>query len=77
MSTEPEIEKAKTTPQELLMNCLAEAERIDQIIIIVFTKDGWYESWSNDLPTHVRSGLLHEAQIRCDKSFFEAKDKKE
>lgn len=54
------------------MNCLGEADRIKEIVIVVFTKDGWYENWSNDLPTHVRLGLLREGQIRCEKAHNEA-----
>lgn len=67
----------KCTPEQVLMNCLAEAERIDQIIVIVYTKDGWYESWSNDQPTHVRLGLLREAQCRCEENYKNSKSEED
>lgn len=57
-------EVKELTPEETLMNCLSEAERIKEIVILVYTKDGWYESWSNTLPYHNRLGLLEEAISR-------------
>lgn len=55
------------TPQEVLMNCLADAERIDKIVIITYNKDECYEMWSNKLPSHERLGLLKIANIRTSK----------
>jgi len=60
------------TPEEVLMNCLAETERIKEIVILTFNKDGYYETWSNGLPTHVRLGLLEEAVVRAKKSMADA-----
>ena len=62
------------TPQEVLMNALADAERIAHIVICLYTKDGCYEYWSNQLPSHVRLGLLKECAARIEHAAAEAKN---
>ena len=55
------------TSTEVLMNCLVNAERIEHIMVLVYTKDGFHEAWSNALPTHIRLGMLETAKIRASK----------
>ena len=65
------------TPQEVLMNVLADAERIEHIVICVYTKDKVYESWSNELPSHVRLGLLRECSVRIETTLATATEELE
>ena len=62
------------SPEQVLMNCLGEAERIREIVVLVYTSDNVYEAWSNDLPSHVRLGILEIAAIRIRKHMSEAED---
>ena len=56
------------------MNAMADAERIQHLVICVYTSDGYYESWSNELPSHIRLGLLRECVVRVEKSMMQAEE---
>lgn len=58
-------EKKKPTPEEVLMNVLADAGRIKRILIIV-DSDNEYETWSNGLDLLERAGILQIATKRND-----------
>lgn len=60
------IETKQQTPQEVLMNCLADAERINKVLVIVYTKDEIYEHWSNGLPSHEKLGLIELVKDRIN-----------
>lgn len=53
------------SPQDVLISCMESAERIKDIVVIVNTTDGYYESWSNKLDLHERIGLMEVALTRA------------
>lgn len=60
------------TPQDALMTCLEDADRISSIVICAVTKDGFREFWSNDLEDFERLGLLRMAMVRIEKRMADA-----
>lgn len=67
-------ENESITPQEVLMNCLADADRLEHVLVIAYTKEQYYEYWSNELPSHVRLGLIKIAELRINKGVEVSED---
>ena len=71
MSTETEFEK-KLTPEEVLINVLADCGRIKRVVVIAETETD-FEYWSN-LETTERTGLIEIARLRQRKKIMDMED---